>query len=166
VAVATAEEALEQLADGIIDLVITDIRLPGMDGVGLIAHMHENFPDVPVIAITGYSDMETAIAVLKHGAFDFVVKPPDLGSVQELTRAALEKTQVYMEIRRLRRDLKNESQFGGLLSKTPEMYRLFEIIRKIAPTEMNVLIEGETGTGKELVASAIHSSRIVATARL
>jgi DNA-binding NtrC family response regulator len=156
VAVACAEEALERLADGIIDLVIADIKLPGLDGVGLIARMHENFRDVPVIAITGYSDIETAINVLKQGAVDFVVKPLDRDALQSSTQAVLDKTRVYMEIRRLRRGLKNESEFGGMLSKTPEMYRLFEIIRKVAPTEMNVSIEGETGTGKELVASAVH----------
>jgi DNA-binding NtrC family response regulator len=156
VAVSSAEEALTQLAEGKIDFVITDIKLPGLDGVGLIANMQENFPDVPVIAITGYSDIETAINVLKHGACDFVVKPFDLASVQESTRAALEKTRVYMEIRHLRRYLENGSAFGGMLSKTPEMHRLFEIIRMVAPTEMTVAIEGETGTGKELVASAVH----------
>jgi DNA-binding NtrC family response regulator len=156
VPVSSAEEALQQIAEGNIDFVITDIKLPGMDGVELIAHMKENYPDVPVIAITGYSNIETAINVLKHGACDFVVKPFDLGSVQESTRAALEKTRVYMEIRHLRRYLKNGYEFGGMLSKTAEMHRLFEIIRMVAPTEMTVLIEGETGTGKELVASAVH----------
>src|SRR5215475_7719041 len=92
VPVPSAEDALKQLADGNIDFVITDIKLPGMDGVELVAHMQENYPDVPVIAITGYSNIETAINVLKRGACDFVVKPFDLGSVQESTRAALEKT--------------------------------------------------------------------------
>jgi len=154
--VSSAEEALTQLAEGMIDFVITDIKLPGLTGSELIAHMQENFPDVPVIAITAHSDIETAINVLKHGACDFVVKPFDLASVQESTRAALEKSRVYMEIRHLRRHLSNSSEFGGMLSKTPEMHRLFEIVRMVAPTDMTVLIEGETGTGKELVASAVH----------
>jgi len=156
VPVSSAEEALAQLAEGNIDFVITDIKLPGLSGIDLIANMQENFPDVPVIAITGFSDIDTAINVLKHGAADFVVKPFDLGAVQESTRAALEKTRVYMEIRHLRRGLKNGSEFGGMLSKTAEMHRMFEIIRMVAPTEMTVSIEGETGTGKELVASAVH----------
>ncbi|MGH7784695.1 MAG: sigma-54-dependent transcriptional regulator, partial [Candidatus Binatia bacterium] len=156
VPVSSAEEGLARLADGSIDFVITDIKLPAMSGIELIANMQENFPDVPVIAITGFSDIDTAVNVLKHGAADFVVKPFDLGAVQESTRAALEKTRVYMEIRHLRRGLKNGSEFGGMLSKTPEMHRMFEIIRMVAPTEMTVSIEGETGTGKELVASAVH----------
>jgi DNA-binding NtrC family response regulator len=156
VTVSSAEEALVRLARGIIDIVITDIKLPGMSGSELIANMQESFPDVPVIALTGYSDIETAIDVLKHGASDFVVKPYDLTSLQESTRAALEKSQVYMEIRHLRRYLSNSSEFGRMLSKTAEMHRLFEVVRMVAPTDMTVLIEGETGTGKELVASAIH----------
>src|SRR5918994_4861284 len=156
VPVSSAEDALTQLAEGNIDFVITDIKLPGLSGIDLIAHMQENFPDVPVIAITGFKDIETAVNVLKHGAADLVVKPFDLGAVQESTRLALEKTRVYMEIRHLRRGLKNGSEFGGMLSKTAEMHRMFEIIRMVAPTEMTVSIEGETGTGKELVASAVH----------
>jgi DNA-binding NtrC family response regulator len=156
VAVSSAEDALEHLGRGNIDFVITDIKLPGLSGIDLIANLRQNLPDVPVIAVTGYSDIETAIKVLKHGACDFVVKPFDLKSVQESTRAALEKSRVYMEIRHLRRYLKNGSEFGGMLSKTAEMHRLFEIIRMVAPTEMTVLIEGETGTGKELVATAVH----------
>ena len=156
VPVSSAEEALTQLAKGNIDFVITDIKLPGLSGIDLIANMQENFPDVPVIAITGFKDIDTAVNVLKHGAADFVVKPFDLGTVQESTRVALEKTRVYMEIRHLRRGLKNGSEFGGMLSKTAEMHRMFEIIRMVAPTEMTVSIEGETGTGKELVASAVH----------
>jgi DNA-binding NtrC family response regulator len=155
-AVGSAEEAVDHLAGEDIDFVITDIKLPGMDGVQLIGHIHQNFPDVPVIAITGYSDIQTAVNVLKLGASDFVVKPFDLAAVQESTRAALEKSKVYTEIRHLRRALKNGFEFGGMLSKTPEMHRVFEIIRMVAPTDMTVLVEGETGTGKELVASAVH----------
>lgn len=156
VGVSSGEEALGLLAEGNIDFVITEIDLPGMSGTELIAHIQENSPDVPVIAVTAHSNIEIAINVLKLGAADFVVKPFDLGTVQESTRVALEKTRVYMEIRHLRRGLKNGSEFGGMLSKTAEMHRMFEIIRMVAPTEMTVSIEGETGTGKELVASAVH----------
>src|SRR5919108_1102026 len=156
VAVSSAEEAVARLAEEDIDFAITDIKLPGMDGVQLISYMHQNFPDVPVIAITGYSDIQTAVNVLKLGASDFVVKPFDLGAVQESTRVALEKSNVYMEIRHLRRWLKDRSIFGGMLSRTPEMHQVFETIHKVAPTDMTVLVQGETGTGKELVASAIH----------
>ena len=156
VVVRSAEEAIQRLQEGDIDFTITDIRLPGMDGVELISYIHNNFPDVPVIAITGHSDVQTAVKVLKLGASDFVVKPFDLGTVQRSTRAALEKSNVYMEIRHLRRWLKDRSIFGGMLSRTREMHQVFEIIHRVAPTDMTVLVQGETGTGKELVASAIH----------
>jgi DNA-binding NtrC family response regulator len=152
----SAEEALAQLAQGRIDFVITDIKLPGMSGAELIALIQEDYPDVPVIAITGYLDIETAVKVLKCGAVDFVVKPFDLTAVRDATAAALERTRVYMEIRHLRRGLKNGAEFGNMLSKTPEMHRLFETIRMVASTEMAVVIEGESGTGKELLAGAVH----------
>jgi DNA-binding NtrC family response regulator len=152
----SAEEALEYLSGGEIDLVVTDIRLPGMDGIQLIARMKEICPDVPVIAITGYRDIEIAVEVLKQGARDFIVKPFSAPAIQQSTRAALEKMRVFMEIRHLRRSLNDEGEFGGILSKTAEMHRVFEIIRLVAPTDMTVLVEGETGTGKELVANAIH----------
>jgi len=152
----SAEDAWEHLAGGEIDLAVTDIRLPGMDGIQLIARMKEICPDVPVIAITGYGDMETAVEVLKQGAKDFIVKPFSAPAIQQATRAALEKMRVFMEIRHLRRSLNDGGGFGAMLSKTAQMHRVFEIIRLVAPTNMTILVEGETGTGKELVANAIH----------
>ena len=157
VSVASGEEALALLENGNIDFVVTDIQLPGMSGTELIAKMKEHFPDVPIMAITGYSDINIAVNVLKNGACDFIIKPFNLDSLQESTRIALEKTQVNMEMRHLRRSLNEGYQFGGMLSRSPEMHRIFEIIRAVAPTEMTVSIEGETGSGKELLASAVHS---------
>lgn len=154
--VASGEEALALLENGNIDFVITDIQLPGMSGTELIAKMKESFPDVPIMAITGHSDINIAVNVLKNGACDFLIKPFNLDSLQESTQIALDKTQVNMEMRHLRRILKGGYQFGGMLSRTPEMHRIFEIIRAVAPTEMTVSVEGETGTGKELLASAVH----------
>jgi DNA-binding NtrC family response regulator len=154
--VLSAEEAVTRLGEDDIDLVISDIKLPGTDGIALTSYIHKHFPDVPVIVITGFSDIQTAVDVLKMGAVDFLIKPFDLTVVQELTRAALEKTTVFREIRHLRRRLQDRSVFGGMLSATPEMHRVFEIIRMAAPTNMTILVQGETGTGKELVASAVH----------
>ena len=156
IAVSSAERALRRLEDEDIDFVITDIKLPGMDGVRLISDIHRKYPGLPVIAITGYPDIQTAVDVLKLGACDFVMKPFDLAAVLESTRAALAKAKSYMEIRHLRRLLKERFEFSGILSQTAEMHRVFEIIHMAAQTDMTVLIEGETGTGKELVANAIH----------
>jgi two-component system response regulator AtoC len=156
IAVSSAEGALRRLEDEDIDFVITDIKLPGIDGVRLISDIRQNYPGLPVIAITGYPDIQMAVDALKLGAYDFVMKPFDLAAVLESTRAALAKAKSYMEIRHLRRLLKDRFEFSGILSQTPEMHRVFEIIHTAAQTEMTVLIEGETGTGKELVANAIH----------
>ena len=152
----SAEEALGQLEKGEIDLVISEIHLPGMNGIELIKWVQENRPDIPVIVISGSADIETAVDVLKLGASDYIVKPFSVLAIQQSTMAAIEKMRVFMEIRHLRRSFNDEGEFGGMLSKTAEMHRVFEIIRLVAPTDMTVLVEGETGTGKELVANVIH----------
>ncbi len=152
----SGEAALRRLEQGDIDLVVTDIRLPGISGVELTVQIHKNYPNVPVIAITGHAAIESAINILKHGAFDYIMKPFNLEAIQQSTQAALERARVFIEIRHLRRSLNSAGEFGGMLSRTPEMHGVFEIIRMVSPTDMTVLVEGETGTGKELVASAIH----------
>jgi DNA-binding NtrC family response regulator len=151
-----AEQALDLLEREDIDLVVTDIRLPGIDGVELTKTIADRWSDVPVIVVTGYGDIETAVEVLKLGASDFIVKPFSASAIHESTRVCLEKASLFMEIRHLRHRLKESCEFGGMLSRTPEMHRVFEIIRTVAPTDSTVVVEGETGTGKELVASAIH----------
>ncbi|MGH7931512.1 MAG: response regulator, partial [Candidatus Binatia bacterium] len=105
--VLSAEEAVTRLAEGDIDLVISDVKLPGTDGIELTSYIHNHFPDVPVIIITGIPDIQTAVDVLKMGAVEFLIKPFDLIGVQELTRTALEKTRVFREIRHLRRRLQD-----------------------------------------------------------
>lgn len=154
------EEALEILENEDIDLVIADIRLPGISGVELSQRIAETWSDVPVIVMTGFAEIDHAVRVLKLGVSDFLVKPFDAAVIQESTQAALKKSAVFAEIRHLRRRLKERFEFGGMLSKTPEMHRVFEIIRMVAPTDSTVVVEGETGTGKELVASAIHHNSL------
>jgi DNA-binding NtrC family response regulator len=152
----SAQEALELLSKGDIDLVVTDIKLPGLSGVELTRRIQEVWPDVPVIVITGHAEIETAVEVLKLGASDYIVKPFSAEAIQESTRIVLGKARVFTEIRHLRHSLKEGCEFGGMLSATPEMHAVFEIIRLVSDTDITVLVEGETGTGKELVGSAIH----------
>jgi two-component system response regulator HydG len=152
----SGEEALQRLEHGDIDLVVADIRLPGISGVELTAQVRNKYPGLPVIAITAHAAIETAIEVLKQGACDYLLKPFDLNAIREVTETALDRARVFIEIRQLRRSLKNAGEFGGMLSRTPEMHRVFEIIQMVSTTDVTVLVEGETGTGKELVASAIH----------
>ncbi|MBM4255480.1 MAG: sigma-54-dependent Fis family transcriptional regulator [Deltaproteobacteria bacterium] len=157
VGVDSAEAALTRLEkDDDIDLVVTDLRLPGLSGIDLTERIAKRSPDIPIIARTGYADVETAVQVLKLGATDYIVKPVTPDAIQESTRAVLEKVWPFIEIRHLRRTLKDRYDFGGMLSKTPEMHRVFEIIHMVSTTDVTVLVEGETGTGKELVATAIH----------
>jgi DNA-binding NtrC family response regulator len=152
----SGEQAIERLEEGDIDLVVSDIRLPGINGVELTEWIQRESPDVPVIVITGHADINNAVDVLKLGASDYIVKPFTAAAIQESTRTVLEKAWVFTEIRHLRRTLKDRYEFGGMLSKTPEMHKVFEAIRMVSATDVTVLVEGETGTGKELVASAIH----------
>lgn len=156
VVVSTAEEALERLGSRDIDLLVTDIRLKGMSGVELTKRIQEICPDTPVIVITGFADIGTAVEVLKLGASDYIVKPFSAAEIIEATKVVLQKAEFFTEIRYVRRSLKDRCEFGGMLSKTAEMHRVFEVIWMVSGTDMTVLIEGETGTGKEMVASAIH----------
>ncbi len=152
-----AEQAQQVLENEDIDLVVTDVRLAGpLDGVALTRLIAERWSDIPVIVMTGYAEIDTAVEVLKIGASDYLVKPLSAAAIQESTRVVLQRASLFTEIRKLRRDLKENCEFGGMLSRTPEMHQVFETIRMVAPTNSTVIIEGETGTGKELVASAIH----------
>ena len=157
VTVATlAEQALQLLENEDTDLVVTDIRLPGIDGVELTRRIVERWADVPVIVMTGYADIGNAVEVLKIGAGDYIVKPFSAAAIQESTRVVLEKTGCFPQIRQLRRQLKDSHMFGRMLSRSREMHEVFEIIRTVAPTDATVVVEGETGTGKEVVARTIH----------
>jgi DNA-binding NtrC family response regulator len=151
-----AENALQMLEKEDIDLVVTDIQLPGLSGIELTKRIIERWSSVAVIVMTGYAEIDDAVEVLKIGAGDYIVKPFSANAIQESTRAVLQRASLFTEIRHLRRQLKNGYEFGGMLSQTEEMHKVFEIIRMVAPTNSTVVIEGETGTGKELVASAIH----------
>jgi len=151
-----AEQALQFLQDEDVDLVVTDIRLPGLDGIELTKRIVERWNDVPVIVMTGYAEIDNAVEVLKIGASDYIVKPFSMAAIQESARVVLEKTGFFAEIRQLRRELKDNYLFGRMLSRSPEMHRVFETIRTVAPTDSTVVVEGETGTGKELVARTIH----------
>ena len=151
-----AEQALQLLQNEDVDLVVTDIRLPGMDGIELTKRIVERWSDVPVIVMTGYADIDNAVEVLKNGASDYIVKPFSMAAIQESARVVLGKTGFFAEIRQLRRELKDNYVFGRMLSRSPEMHRVFETIRTVAPTDSTVVLEGETGTGKELMARTIH----------
>jgi two-component system, NtrC family, response regulator AtoC len=155
-----ASEALEELEKEQIDLVVTDVRLPGMSGVELTKRIIERWADVPIIVITGFSEIEIAVEVLKLGASDFIRKPFTSAAIQESVKVVLEQARVFIDVRHIRNELKTRCEFGGMLSRTTEMHRVFETIRMVAETDATVVVEGETGTGKELVARAIHQQSV------
>lgn len=149
-------DALEKIADGSTDLVVTDIHMPDLDGIKFIERIRKLHPDVPVIVITGESEIEVAVKAFKLGVSDFIGTPFSAEAVQASTRSALEKAQVFTGLRHIRRSFGESFESVGLLSKTTEMYRVFETIRMVSSMDVTVLVEGETGTGKELVAKVIH----------
>jgi len=156
VLVASVEKALERLTIGDIDLVVTDIQFPGLNGVEVVKQIQEACSDIPVVVITEHRNIETAVEVLKLGVSDYIIKPFDAAAIQESTEVVLRKTRVFTEIRHLRHAFKDRYDFVGMLSKTAEMQQVFDVIRMVSAMDVTVLVEGETGTGKELVAKAIH----------
>ena len=151
----SVEDALNRVNNKDIDLVVVDSDLPEIGGPEVIAKFHRNDPRTAVI-MTGYSsDDDNHDCNL--GICDYMSKPFSFEGIQQVTQAALEKAYILSESRNLQQSLVDvEGEFGLLLSKTPAMHQIFESIRMVAPTNMTVLLEGEAGTGKELIANAIH----------
>jgi DNA-binding NtrC family response regulator len=151
-----AQEALRLLAERYYDLLLLDIRMPGMDGMELQRRLKDQDYDTAVIVMTGYASVETAVAALKQGAFDYVTKPFDPDEFSTVVRNALEQQRLKRENRALREAVEQTDLQNELVGRSPGMQRVEELIRTVAATDATVLIEGESGTGKELVARAIH----------
>ncbi|MBL4687769.1 MAG: sigma-54-dependent Fis family transcriptional regulator [Nannocystaceae bacterium] len=156
-AVASGELALRQMATKRYDLVITDLTMPGIDGMEELRRAVA-MPSPPlVIMITAFATTDTAIQAMKLGAYDYVGKPFKVDEIQVVVRRALERVDLTSENQRLREQLRGVQSLDGMVGRSPPMLKLFELVRKVAPTRANVLICGESGTGKELVARALHA---------
>jgi len=156
--VSTAESGIEGLrmagaSEVPIDCILLDVKMPGMDGLDVLEKLKEARPEVPVIMISGHGTIETAVEATKRGAFDFVEKPPDRQRLLLLVRNATEKKQLVSENRIMRERLKGKER---MLGTSAAMRNIRAIIDRVAPTEARILITGENGTGKELVARAVH----------
>jgi two-component system response regulator AtoC len=149
-------EALAVLTEHVVDLVITDLRMPNLDGIALLKQLREQNNEVPVIVVTAYGTVETAVDAMKYGACDYIVRPFELEAVEAAVQRALKLGKVKRENQYLRQEV--EQGWQGFIGHSPAMQKIYTLIQQVAPTRTSVLIQGETGTGKELVARAIHNA--------
>ncbi|WP_153112106.1 sigma-54-dependent transcriptional regulator [Propionivibrio limicola] len=157
--VGSAEEAKRRLDHGFRGIVVSDIRLPGMDGMALQRELHALDPELPVVLITGHGDVSTAVQAMKDGAYDFIEKPFSPEHLVEVVSRALEKRRLVLEVRELRQRLENRDLIEArLIGSAPGMVRVRELIGSLANSAADILIHGETGTGKELVARCLHEA--------
>ncbi len=160
-AVTTPEAALEALAKDVdeVDLIITDLRMPGsIDGLELCRLVASRAPDVPVIVLTGFGDLEAAVAAIRVGAYDFLAKPVKLDVLDIAVRRALDHRSLRRQVKRLSRAVQREARFEELIGSSSALERVRTLLNRIADSSSSVLITGESGTGKELVAHALHAS--------
>ena len=159
--VAAAQDGAEALAvlgaGESFDLVITDLKMPGpLDGLGVLDAVKKQSPETQVIVVTAYATAETAIAAMKRGAYDYLTKPFKVDEIGVVVDRALERQALVHANAELREKVQGRFRLASMTGKSPGMQRVFELVRKIAPTRTNVLVTGESGTGKELVARALH----------
>ena len=154
----SASEALTRIAEQTFDVALVDIKMRGTDGIELQRRLHEIYPDMLVIIMTGYASVETAIAALKNGAYDYVNKPLDPDEIAHLVAKAMSHRQTQQENVRLKENIADLTPPTDIVGQGAAMKHIFEAIETVAPTDATVLITGESGTGKELVARAIHAA--------
>ena len=150
------QEALKNLREGEYPVVLTDLRMKGIQGIELLAEIKRSFPDTNVVLMTAFGSVETALEAMKQGASDYLMKPVKNDDLLRVTERSFREALLRSEINRLRREVNKEYSFSQILGKSKPMREIFDLIRRVADSPTNILITGESGTGKELVAKALH----------
>jgi DNA-binding NtrC family response regulator len=153
---ASGGEAFERLAAAPVDLVLTDLNMPGMSGLEVLKRIRAEYPEVTVILITAYGTVETAVEAMRSGAYDYITKPVNIEELKLVLNRALEHLGLLEEIRNLRSSLDDKFGFENILGRSKALLYVLDMASRAAQTDSTVLIRGETGTGKELLAKAIH----------
>ena len=154
---ACGEEGVQKLSEEKFALVVSDVKMPGIDGFQLARHVRERYADTDVILITAFGNIKQAVEAMKLGASDYITKPFQPEAIRLVSEKLIEKRRLLEEVRELRQRVQDEHSLENILSKSPKMLKVFDLIRSLAETDSGVMITGETGTGKELVARAIHN---------
>jgi DNA-binding NtrC family response regulator len=154
---ACGEEGIEKLSQEKFALVVSDVKMPGVDGFELARHVREKYPDTDVILITAFGNIKQAVEAMKLGASDYITKPFQPEAIRLVSEKLIERRRLLEEVKELRQRVHEEYTLENILSKSPRMLKVFDLIRSLAETDSGVMITGETGTGKELVARAIHN---------
>ena len=152
-----ASEAFDLFMAGDFDVVATDLAMPGEGGLALCQRIVENRPDVPVIVVTAFGSLETAVGAIRAGAYDFITKPVEVEALALALDRAVQHRALREEVKRLRKAVADAQRFDELVGASPAMQRVYSLLEKVADSEASVMVFGESGTGKEVVARALHS---------
>src|SRR6476620_7671885 len=152
----SGEAALARLSDFAFDIIVTDLRLPGIDGSAVVEAAVERYPDVIAIVVTGYGTVKDAVEAIKRGAWDFVNKPFQIDELLHVLESALEQRRLKSENAYLRSQLEERYRFEGIIGRSRAMQKLLQLLETVAATNSTILVTGETGTGKEVIAKALH----------
>jgi len=151
------QRALDIVESDEIDLIIADLKMPRMSGEELLRRVVQAYPTLPVIILTGHGTIESAVQAMRDGAYDFLTKPVNLDRLGLLVKRALSTRELVLQHRALQEELDQRRQFANIVGKSAEMKRVFDVVRQVAPTRASVLVTGDSGVGKELIADAIHN---------
>ena len=151
------QEGLDQIAKGDIDLVVTDLRMDGISGEEVLRRVTTQNPGIPVIVLTGHGSIDAAVDAMRNGAYDFLTKPLNLDQLLMIAKRALQGRELSLQHKELKAQVDQTKSLEGMIGKSAAMQKIAELIKKVAPSKASVLITGESGVGKEVVADAIHA---------